>query len=253
MSLPYLILSILWLSLIAYAAFGGADYGAGFWDMLAFGADEQRQHKLIDEALGPVWESNHVWLIFLVVGLFSGFPAPFAVLMIVLFIPLTLGLRAGRPSILIWTRVFSFSSIITPFFLGLSAAAVAGGHIRTRGVPIQTDLGSTWLTPFALTIGLMAVALCATLAAIYLTVEAVNDNDYELAEAYRERGLVAGAVTAVLGALGLLLAPYWAPILWRGMLSHALPLVIVTMLIGIATAVTLFFRYYRIARLLIIG
>jgi len=99
----------------------------------------------------------------------------------------------------------------------------------------------------------MAVALCATLAAIYLTVEAANDKDYAMAEAYRERGLIAGAVTAVLGALGLLLAPYWAPILWSGMLSHALPLVIATMLIGIATAVTLFFHYYRIARLLIVG
>jgi cytochrome d ubiquinol oxidase subunit II len=270
MSLPYIILSVLWLSLIAYAAFGGADYGAGFWDMLASGADEQRQHTLIDEALGPVWESNHVWLIFLVVGLFSGFPTPFSILVIVLFIPLTLaligvvlrgaafvfrthGLRVGRPSMMIWTRVFSFASIITPFFLGLSAAAVASGRIRVRGEPIQTDLGSTWRTPFSLTIGLMAVALCATLAAIYLTVEAANDKDYAMAEAYRERGLIAGAVTAVLGALGLLLAPYWAPILWSGMLSHALPLVIVTMLIGLATAVTLFFRYYRIARLLIVG
>ena len=148
--------------------------------------------------------------------------------------------------------MFSFASIITPFFLGLSTTAVASGRIHTRGVPIQTDLGSTWLTPFALTIGMMAVALCATLAAIYLTVEAANDKDYAMAEAYRERGLIAGAVTAVLGALGLLLAPYWAPILWSGMLSHALPLVIVTMLIGLATAVTLFFRYYRIARLLIV-
>jgi cytochrome bd ubiquinol oxidase subunit II len=270
MSLPYLILSILWLSLIAYAAFGGADYGAGFWDMLASGADEQRQHTLIDEALGPVWETNHVWLVFLVVGLFSGFPTPFSILVIVLFIPLTLaligvvlrgaafvfrthGLRVGRPSMVIWTRVFSFASIITPFFLGLAAAAVASGRILTRGVPIQTDPGSTWRTPFSLTIGLMAVALCATLAAIYLTVEAANNKDYAMAEAFRERGLIAGAVTAVLGALGLLLAPYWAPVLWSGMLSHALPLVIVTMLIGLATAGTLFFRYYRIAQLLIVG
>lgn len=270
MSLSYLILSILWLSLIAYAALGGADYGAGFWDMLASGADEQRQHELIDEALGPVWESNHVWLIFLVVGLFSGFPTPFSVLVIVLFIPLTLaligvvlrgaafvfrthGLRVGRPYLQIWTRVFSFASIITPFFLGLSAAAVASGGIRVRGVPIQTDFGTTWRTPFSLTIGLMAVALSATLAAIYLTVEAAGDNNYAMAEAYRERGLIAGAVTAVLGALGLILAPYWAPVLWSGMLSHALPLVIVTMLIGLATAAALYFRFYRIARLLIVG
>jgi cytochrome d ubiquinol oxidase subunit II len=263
-------LSILWISLIAYATFGGADYGAGFWDLLAFGDDEVRHHELIDEALGPVWESNHVWLIFLVVGLFSAFPTPFSLLVIVLFIPLTLaligivlrgaafifrthGLRVGRPSMQIWTRVFSFSSIITPFFLGLSAAAVASGQIRARGVAVQTDLGSSWLTPFALTIGLMAVALCATLAAIFLTVEAANDKDFAMAEAYRQRGLIAGAVTAVLGAVGLILSPFYAPVLWQGMLSHALPLVIATMLIGIGTAVALFYRYYYIARVLIVG
>jgi cytochrome d ubiquinol oxidase subunit II len=149
--------------------------------------------------------------------------------------------------------VFSFSSIITPFFLGLSAAAVASGQIRARGVAVQTDLGSSWLTPFALTIGLMAVALCATLAAIFLTVEAANDKDFAMAEAYRQRGLIAGAVTAVLGAVGLILSPFYAPVLWQGMLSHALPLVIATMLIGIGTAVALFYRYYYIARVLIVG
>jgi cytochrome bd ubiquinol oxidase subunit II len=270
MSLAYIILSILWISLIAYATFGGADYGAGFWDMLAFGENEVRHRELINQALGPVWESNHVWLIFLVVGLFSAFPTPFSLLVIVLFIPLTLaligvvlrgaafifrthGLRVGRPSLLIWTRVFSFSSIITPFFLGLAAAAVASGRIRARGAPIRTDLGSTWLTPFALTIGLMAVALCATLAGIFLTVEADNEKDRALAEAYRQRSLIAGAVTAVLGALGLILSPFYAPVLWRGMLSHSLPLVIATMLIGIGAAVSLFYKYYHIAQVLIVG
>ena len=268
MSLPYILLSILWFSLIAYALFGGADFGAGVWDMLAFGPDAQHQHDLIDQALGPIWEANHVWLIFLVVGLFSAFPAPFAVLVIVLFIPLTLaligvvlrgaafvfrthGLRADKPAIRIWTRVFSFSSMMTPFFLGLSAAAVASGQIRVRGVPVQANLGSLWLTPFALTIGFMAIALCATLAAIYLTVEATNKKEHKLAEAFRLRGLIAGAVTAVLGALGLFLAPSAAPLLWQGMLAHTLPLIIATLIIGLATAVTLFLRYYVIARLLI--
>jgi cytochrome bd ubiquinol oxidase subunit II len=268
MSLPYILLTTLWLSLIAYTVLGGADYGAGFWDLFAFGPQAQRQQNLIDQALGPVWEANHVWLIFLVVGLFSAFPGPFAVLVIVLFIPLTLaligvvlrgsafvfrthGLRAEKPAQRIWSRVFSVSSVITPFFLALSAAAVASGQIRVGTGPVQTNLGSLWLTPFTLTIGFMAIALCATLAAIYLTVEAANNKEYELAEAFRWRGLIAGAVTAVLGALGLLLAPSSAPILWSGMLDHALPLVIATMVIGLATAATLFFRYYPIARLLI--
>src|SRR5436309_1355294 len=188
-SLPYILLSILWLSLIAYAVFGGADFGTGVWDMLAFGSDAQEQRDLIDQALGPVWETNHVWLIFLVVGLFSAFPAPFAVLVTVLYVPLTLaligvvlrgsafifrthGLRTGKAAMKVWTRVFSFSSVITPFFLGLAAATVAGGQIRVRGGVVQTNLAAFLITSFALTIGFMAIALCATLAAIFLTVEA---------------------------------------------------------------------------------
>src|SRR5436305_10260089 len=269
-TLPYILLAIIWFALIAYAVFGGADFGAGVWDLLAFGSNADRQHEVIDEALGPVWEANHVWLVFLVVGLFSAFPAPFAVIMIVLFIPLTLaligvvlrgaafifrthGLRSEKPWFRMWSRIFSFSSVMTPFFLALSAAAVASGRIRVRGVPIQTDLGSLWLTPFALTIGLMAITLCATLAAIFLTVEATNTKETELAEAFRRRGLIAGALTALLGALGLLLSSSSAPFLWKGLIDHTLPLVIVTMLIGVATAVTLFFRYYVIARVLIVA
>jgi cytochrome d ubiquinol oxidase subunit II len=271
MSLSYVLLSILWLSLIVYAAFGGADFGAGVWDLFASGPSAQRQHTLIDQALGPVWETNHVWLVFLVVGLFSAFPSAFAALCVVLFFPLTLaligsvlrgaafvfrthGLRTGRPAMQIWTRTFSFASILTPFLLGSAAAAVASGQIHfPRGATPQTNTGSFWLTPFALTIGLMAVALCTTLAALYLTVEASNERALDLAEAFRKRGLLAGAITALLGACGLLLSRSAAPLLWQGMLSHAWPLVIATMLIGVATALALFYRYYQIARLLIIA
>ena len=270
MSLPYVMLTIIWFALIAYAAFGGADFGAGIWDLLTFGANADRQHELIDQALGPVWETNHVWLVFLVVGLFSAFPRPFALIATILFIPLTLaligtvlrgagfvfrthGLR-NRRVLNVWTRTFSFASILTPFCLGLSAAAVASGRIRTSvGLASGADLGASWLTPFALTIGFMAIGLCATLAAIYLTVEATNRNDVHLAEAFRLRGLVAGAITAVLGALGLGLSQSEAPILWHGMLTHTLPLVIVTMIIGLGAAATLYLRYYQISRILIIG
>jgi cytochrome bd ubiquinol oxidase subunit II len=269
-SLPYILLTILWFSLIAYAVFGGADFGAGVWDMLTFGPDAQRQHDLIDQALGPVWETNHVWLIFLVVGLFSAFPAPFAVLVTVLYVPLTLaligislrgsafifrthGLRSDKPAGKIWTRVFSFSSIITPFFLGLAAATVASGQIRARGGVGQVNLLAFIFTPFALAIGFMAIVLCATLAAIFLTVEATDKKDHELAEAFRWRGLIAGAITAVLGALGLLLSPSAAPLLWQGTLAHTLPIVIATMIIGLGAAATLFFKYYLIARALIVA
>ena len=257
-SLPYITISV----------FGGADFGAGIWDLLAFGPNEAHIHELIDSALGPVWETNHVWLVFLVVGLFSGFPGAFPTLVAVLFFPLTLALLGTvlrgsafvfrthglrRTSTRIWNRVFSFASIITPFFLGTSAAAVASGNIPDAGPKAAANLGSLWLTPFALVIGFLSLALCATEAAIFLTVEATNNNEKDMASAFRTRGLIAGAITAVLGALGLALAPSQAPILWSGMLNHAIPLVIVTMLIGLVAAATLYFGYYRLSRAFIIA
>src|SRR6266516_3324662 len=90
MTLPYIILIILWISLIAYAVLGGADFGGGIWDFFAFGLQAERQRRLIGQALGPVWEANHVWLIFLIVGLFTAFPLAFSVLSIALFVPFTL-------------------------------------------------------------------------------------------------------------------------------------------------------------------
>ncbi len=270
MTLAYIILTILWLSLITYAVLGGADFGAGVWDLLAFGYNVERKRELINQALGPVWEANHVWLIFLIVGLFTAFPVVFSTLSVVLFVPFSLaligivlrgaafifrthGLSRNNPITLIWSRVFSFASTITPFLLGASAAAVASGRIRVQAGNVQADIvGSTWLTPFALTIGVMAVSLCAVLAAVYLTLEAQHTRDDKLVQAFRWRAIIAGAVTAVLGALGLILAPTEAPIIWNGMLAHALPVVIATMLVGLATAAALFLQRYRLARVLII-
>ena len=226
-SLPYIVLSVLWVALIIYAVFGGADFGAGIWEVVATGTGAREQQGLIDDALGPVWETNHVWLIFLVVGLFSGFPNAFATLVAVLFVPLTLALLGTvlrgsafifrthglRKLTSVWNRVFSLSSVMTPFFLGAAAAAVASGKIQTLGPKTQADLGHLWLTPFPVTIGVLSLALCATIAAIFLTVEATDQKKTELALLFRKRGLRAGAVTAVLGALGLFEASSQAPIL----------------------------------------
>ena len=272
MTLAYVMLAILWLALIAYAVLGGADFGAGFWDLLYIGNKDvsKRRHEFINHALGPVWEANHVWLIFLIVGLFTAFPSVFSTLSIVLFLPFTLaligivlrgaafifrvyGTRSGKFGAVIWGGVFSFASIITPFFLGASAAAVASGRIRVTSAPVQADMtGSTWLTPFAIVVGLMAVALCAVLSSVYLSVEAKQAQDKELEDMFRQRAIIAGAVTAVLGALGLILSTSEDPLLWQGLLGHAIPVVIATMIVGLATAAALFTRHYRIARVLVI-
>src|SRR6266705_1479343 len=257
MSVALIALGILWLGLIAYAVLGGADFGAGIWDLFAFGPQAERQRRLINKALGPVWEANHVWLIFLIVGLFSVFPTAFAILSIALFVPLAIALigivlrgsafifrtyaiDTTAPITTWWSRVFSTTSLVTPFFLGTAAAAVASGKIEVTSGNVQTDLGAAWTTPFALTIGAMAISLCASLAAVYLAVEAQNNHEESLSEMYRVRAMIASAITAVFGARGLLLSPSEAPLLWSGMLTRAIPVVVATMLVGLGAAASLF-------------
>jgi cytochrome d ubiquinol oxidase subunit II len=270
MDVALIALIVLWWGLIAYAVLGGADFGAGIWDLFAVGRHAEKQRDFINHALGPVWEANHVWLIFLIVGLFNVFPAAFAKLSIALFFPLSLALigivlrgaafifryyapDAQGPFAIWWGRVFSIASIVTPFFLGASAAAVASGDLLAPDGSAQANLVAAWTSPFALTIGALGVALCAVLAAVYLTVEADISDDSELTASYRWKALVAGAIAAVLGALGLLLSPAAAPLLWQGMLQRAIVVVVITMLIGLAAAGALWFRRYRLARILIIA
>jgi cytochrome d ubiquinol oxidase subunit II len=266
MILTYTVLIILWLSLIVYAVLGGADFGGGIWDFFAFGQEAERQRRLIGQALGPVWEANHVWLIFLIVGLFTAFPPAFSILSTALFVPFTLAVigivlrgaafifsaHADKAVTMgqIWERVFSAASTITPFFFGTAAAAVASGQVRVQGSSVQTDLLRGWTTPFALTIGALALSLCAVLAAVNLITEAQNINDAELVEAFRRRAMIAGAITLVLDGVAFILSPFEAPLLWNGMLDHALPLVIATGLIGLGAAISLLLRRYRLARVL---
>jgi len=264
MTLTYAILIILWLSLIAYAVLGGADFGGGIWDFFAFGKEAERQRSLIGQALGPVWEANHVWLIFLIVGLFTAFPPAFSILSTALFVPFTLAVigivlrgaafifRANSEAVTskVWGRVFSTASTITPFFFGTAAAAVASGQVHVQGGRVQTDLLAGWTTPFALTIGALALSLCAVLAAVNLIIEAQHNNDAELVEAFRRRAMIAGAITLVLDAVAFILSPFQAPLLWHGLLDQALPLAIATALIGLGAATSLFLRRYRLARVL---
>jgi cytochrome d ubiquinol oxidase subunit II len=271
MTIVLIALVVLWWALIVYAILGGADFGAGVWDLFAFGRSAERQRNLINHALGPVWEANHVWLIFLIVGLFNVFPSAFYALSIALFFPLTIALIGivlrGAAFVFryyavqtegafanIWGRVFSAMSVITPFFLGVSAAAVASGNLLPPdGIP-RANYIVGWTSPFALVIGFMAVSICATIAAVYLTVEAREiEHDEQLAEEYRQRALIAGGVTAVLGLLGPLLSISEAPILCQGLISHGLLVGIATMIIGLFTAGALFIRRYKLARILIIA
>ncbi len=157
--------ALLWLSLTAYAVLGGADFGGGVWDIFAFGRRAHAQRRAVARAMGPVWEANHVWLIFMITGLFTTFPIAFSSLSVALYVPMTIALlgivmrgaafafRAhGQEAVgplSTWGIVFGGSSIIAPFFLGTAAAAVASGDIRIAGGQVVSGFGTGWSTPFA--------------------------------------------------------------------------------------------------------
>src|SRR5207237_1325835 len=219
MILTYACAVLIWLSLITYAALGGADFGGGIWDLFSLGPEQDEKRRLIVNALGPVWEANNVWLMYLVVGLYTAFPLVAATLATALFIPFSLALigvvlrgasfafrtHFGNSVVLkeAWGRAFGIASMLTPFLLGTCAAAVTSGQIRVRNGAIPVALFHPWLTPFALVIGAMALALCATIAPIYLTVEAQRAKNAKLVNAFRTR--------AFLGTWGLAQLPYIIP------------------------------------------
>ena len=268
MILDYAAVITLWLSIIVYAALGGADFGGGIWYLFTFGERKEDQKSLIAGAIGPVWEANNVWIIYLIVGLYVTFPTVSAVLATALFIPFSLALigivlRGASFAFeshisqaltvrAIWGQLFSTASIIAPFFFGTSAAAVASGQIQVVHGNIPVAVFSPWLTPFAIVIGLLALAICSSLAAVYLTVEAERRQDAELVQSFRTRAFIALAAIATLGIVGFILASSEATILWNGLIHQALWALIVTILIGIATAGALFFKRYKLARILII-
>jgi cytochrome d ubiquinol oxidase subunit II len=260
---------LIWVALIAYAVLGGADFGGGVWDLLARGPTAERQRVAIARGMGPVWESNNVWLIFVLVVTWTAFPIVYAGVSTALFIPITLavigivfrgaafsfrsnyGLEVG--SGVRWGHVFDIASTITPFLFGAMAGALASGAIRISGPPVQVQANpwTTWTTPFALACGLFAVALCSVLAATYLTVNARNAGDHLVAEDFRKRAVIAGAVAAALGALAAVLAISEAPTLWHGLIGKALPFSIAAVVLGLATAAALLRAAYQLARVLV--
>jgi cytochrome d ubiquinol oxidase subunit II len=256
------------VSLNAWLLLGGADFGGGVWDLLASGPRARRQRALIAEAIAPIWEANHVWLVLAVVLLFSCFPPAFAVLSIQLHIPLTLVLIGVvmRGSAFVfrsydsrrddvqrrWSQIFSISSLLTPALLGVAVGAIASGAVGHREWPSDASFTarfvSPWLTPFTVSVGVLTLALVAFLAAVYLTVEAADEP--ELAEDFRRRALgAAGAVfVTAFGALmfSLRYAPDVARLLWESPVAWPMHAAI-----GASASVAIWAvwtRRYRLAR-----
>jgi cytochrome d ubiquinol oxidase subunit II len=267
MTLAEILAGTLVVALNAYVLLGGADFGGGVWDLVAGGPRKRAQRDLVAQAIGPVWEANHVWLILAVVLLFTCFPPAFARLAVALNLPLTgalvgivlrgsafafRGYGGDRDAVQRrWGRVFAVASLVTPILLGTAVGAIASGAIgeggRGKGEGFVASYVATWLAPFPLAVGLFTLCCFAFLAAVYLTVEA---REGALREDFRRRALLAGVAVGVAAGLALIVARPGAPLMRSGLVGSAwaLPFQVGTGMVAVGTLWSLWTRRYRLAR-----
>jgi cytochrome bd ubiquinol oxidase subunit II len=235
---------------IAYAVFGGADFGAGFWDLTAGGAERGRRPRaLIDHSLGPVWEANHTWLIYCLVVFWTAFPRPFAAVMSTLYLPLGLavlgivlrGSGFAFRKVVVRTEhqrlngaAFALSSVITPFFFGTVIGGIASGRVPAEG---NGDAVRSWLNASSLVTGVLAVAICAYLAAVFLSADASRGGDAELLSWCARRAYVAAIATGAIAVVDLVVARSDAPRLFDRLTGVALPATLVSVACGAAALV----------------
>lgn len=257
------IAAVMLLALLVYCLTGGADFGGGIWDLLARGPRAAKQRKLIAEAIAPIWEANHVWLIVLIVLLFSAFPKAFAAVSIALHIPLVIMLigivlrgsafafRSHEAAKGGWTTLFAVASTLTPFMLGVVLGAVSSGTIRVDAESgrVLTGFFHSWLQPFPLLIGALTVTLFAFLAAVYLTLET---GDEALQDDFRRRALAAAVLVGVLAWLSFAVSGSGAPRLQQGLSGEwwAAPFHAAIGGLAVGAFVALWLRKYFLARFL---
>lgn len=264
MTLAYVLAGVTMLALNAYVLLGGADFGAGVWDLFARGPRAARQRAAIEEGIGPIWEANHVWVILVVVLLFTCFPPVYAHLSVALHIPISLMLvgivlrgsaftfraydSTKSPVQKYWGRIFSVSSTITPVLLGVCVGALVSGSLA---LPVGADFVATyvrpWLTPFAFAVGGLTLAVFAFLAAVYLCVEV---KEHELQEDFRGMALLAALVVGAFAGLALLLGSSGRLPVMGALLTApwALPFQAITGVLALTTIAALVTRRYKLAR-----
>jgi cytochrome bd ubiquinol oxidase subunit II len=270
-TLPHIVAGVMVLSLNAYVLLGGADFGGGVWDFFARGTRRDEQRALIAEAIGPIWEANHVWLILVVVLLFSCFPKAFAHLSTELHVPITvmligIVLRGSAFTFRTydskqdavqrrWGRIFSMASLLTPVILGVCLGTVASGNVPMRTREAAAALSFTerfinpWFaSPFPWAVGVLTLMLFAFLAASYLTVEAPDD---ALKNVFRRRAQQSQLALLFTAAVTLLLARVENPLLFSGLTrgTTALAMHAVTALAAATSLWALATRRYQVARL----
>jgi cytochrome bd ubiquinol oxidase subunit II len=260
-SVAVAVAAAMFVGVIAYALFGGADFGSGFYDLTAgSGPRGAELRTLVDHSIGPVWEANHVWLIYVLVMWWTGFPTAFAAAMTTLFIPIMLALAgivlrgAGfafrkyaetYAQARLFGVIFAGSSLITPFFLGAVAGGIASGRVPRGGYGEQ--FGS-WLNPTSLVGGCLAVGTSAFLAGVFLTADAARGGRTVLAEQMRARTLGIGVLAGLIVFTGLYPIVRDASTLSHGLRERGLPLLAMAAVAGVVTLVLIFRRRYRVAR-----
>ncbi len=259
--------AVLWIGATMYAVFGGADFGAGLWSLAAgSGPRGRRPRELIDWAIGPVWEANHVWLIFVLVVLWTGFSSAFEAVFSTLFIPLSLAalgivLRGSGFAFHHTARrsrgraqaeaIFGGASLLTPFFMGTVVGAIAGGRVPVGNA--TGDAVSSWLNPLSLLIGALFVATGAYLSAVFLVSDARRAGAPDLERYFTTRALIAAVTTGVLAAAGLVALHADARYVFDGLTGDGLPLVILSLVCGTGVLVLLRRGARRGARPLAVG
>ena len=241
MSLPEVVAALLFVGVIAYAVFAGADFGSGVWDLTA-GGDERGAplRTLIDHVIGPVWEANHVWLVYVLVFLWTGFPAVFAAVCTTFFVPLSLAglgivargsafaFRKLAPNLAtarLLGALFAMSSVATPFLFGCVVGGIAAGRVPASG---DGDPWTSWTGPTSLVGGTLAVLTCAFLAATFLTREASLRGDDALTEWCRRRALGSGLAAGAVALAGIAPLRSDARTLFDGLTDTALPVILVS-------------------------
>lgn len=258
------LLVVVFLGLTAYALLGGADFGAGVWQVNTALLAPEKERNLLFKAIGPVWEANHVWLIFVLVAMFGAFPEAFAAVCQSLWLPLSLALVgivfrgvgfAFRSYAVgdvrqqfLWEVVFAIGSTAAPFFLGASVGAIASGKLRLASDgQFDGNYLTGWLSPMALFTGFFVVVMCSYLAAVYLAREASQGKDESLVQLWRRRALATGTWTGVLALAGVVYVATDAPLLWQGFRERSWPLVIASIIAGCMAQVALAREAYRTA------
>jgi cytochrome d ubiquinol oxidase subunit II len=256
---------VVYLGLVLYAVFGGADFGGGIWIALASGPRAREQRNGLFHAIGPVWETNHIWLIFVIVTLFTAFPKGFAALFTALLTPLVIALiginfrgasfafhhfgsQTGE-KIPLMASTFAVSSLLTPFAFGMTLSATATGKIVFGNGWVQSDQWF-WIDPFTLVGGVTGMTICAFLAPIYMTVRTEGD----LRNDFKRQGIIAGLVLGILTTVEIPVAMAYAPLFIDRLLApRGILFVALSVIAGITTQILLWRCRFLWAQMAAVG